>query len=181
MNRVRVLESGPHTPTQFFCEYPPPGPEHHRPITTSAGPPKRTQKSLRWKLVPIPLIVSVVETMPFRSWFKPLFQSEANCESIDMKWFFYSHANKSHVLHKSGFALGFGLRKSLNKNDRDQVLWARETEHPIETLVSLKPLDTATWLRSLLSKVHLVLKFRVFGTRKWPIIARLISLNKQDS
>ena len=25
--------------------------------------------------------------------------------------------------------------KSLNKNDRDQVLWARETEHPSQTLV----------------------------------------------
>ena len=23
INRVRVLGSGPHTPTQFFCEYPP--------------------------------------------------------------------------------------------------------------------------------------------------------------
>ena len=26
MNRVRVLGSGPHTPTQFFWEYPPPPP-----------------------------------------------------------------------------------------------------------------------------------------------------------
>ena len=25
INRVRVLGSGPHTPTQFFWEYPPPG------------------------------------------------------------------------------------------------------------------------------------------------------------
>ena len=29
-------------------------------------------------------------------------------------------------------------RKSLNKNDRDQVLWARETEHPTQTLVFTK-------------------------------------------
>ena len=28
--------------------------------------------------------------------------------------------------------------KSLNKNDRDQVLWAHETEHPIQTLVFTK-------------------------------------------
>ena len=26
-------------------------------------------------------------------------------------------------------------KKSFNKNDRDQVLWARETEHPTKTLV----------------------------------------------
>ena len=25
INKVRVLGSGPHTPTQFFGEYPPPG------------------------------------------------------------------------------------------------------------------------------------------------------------
>ena len=29
-------------------------------------------------------------------------------------------------------------RNSLNKNDRDQVLWARETEHPTQTLVFTK-------------------------------------------
>ena len=44
-------------------------------------------------------------------------------------------------------------RKSLNKNDRDQVLWARETEPPPKPLFSLKPLDATTWLRSLLPKV----------------------------
>ena len=43
------------------------------------------------------------------------------------------------------------FRKSLNNNDRDQVLWARKTKHP--TLFSLKPLDATTLLRSLLSKV----------------------------
>ena len=34
--------------------------EHHRPIITNACSPKRSQKSLRRKLVPIPLIVSGV-------------------------------------------------------------------------------------------------------------------------
>ena len=29
-------------------------------------------------------------------------------------------------------------RKSLNNNDRDQILWARETEHPTQTLVFTK-------------------------------------------
>ena len=28
--------------------------------------------------------------------------------------------------------------KSINNNDRDQVLWARETEHPTQTLVFTK-------------------------------------------
>ena len=40
-----------------------------------------------------------------------------------------------------------------NNNDRDQVLWARETEPPTKLLFSLKPLDATAWLRSLLSKV----------------------------
>ena len=35
---------------------------------------------------------------------KPLFQSEATCEAIDMKMFSYSQANKTHF-HKKGFAL----------------------------------------------------------------------------
>ena len=29
-------------------------------------------------------------------------------------------------------------RKSFNKNSRDQVLWARETKHPTQTLVFTK-------------------------------------------
>ena len=56
-------------------------------------------------------------------------------------------------------------RKSLNKNDWDQVLWARVTEHPTQNLVFTKPLDTTTWLRSLLSKVFhpcLMVPVRVF-------------------
>ena len=45
-------------------------------------------------------------------------------------------------------------RKSLNNNDRDQVLWAREPKHfPAKPLFSLEPLDATTWLRSFLSKV----------------------------
>ena len=35
---------------------------------------------------------------------KPLFQSEAKCEAIDMKMSFYSHANKTHF-HKKSFPL----------------------------------------------------------------------------
>ena len=34
---------------------------------------------------------------------KSLLQSGANCEAIDLKMMFYSHANKSHF-HKKGFA-----------------------------------------------------------------------------
>ena len=60
---------------------------------------------------------------PFPSYPKPLFQSEANCEAIDMKMIsvFYSRANKTyfHDLLPQGFT------------------------------------------------VSLVLKVRVFGTRKW--------------
>ena len=41
---------------------------------------------------------------------KPLFQSEAKCEDINiMKMSFYSHANKTHF-HNKGFALGLGLK-----------------------------------------------------------------------
>ena len=39
---------------------------------------------------------------PFLSCSKPLFQSEAKCEAIDMKMFLYSHANITHF-HKIGF------------------------------------------------------------------------------
>ena len=53
----------------------------------------------------------------FQSCPKPLFQSEAKCEAIDMKMISYSHANKTHF-HKKGFTLGlvvkvrvFGTRK----------------------------------------------------------------------
>ena len=48
---------------------------------------------------------------------KPLFQSEAECETIEVKMIFYSHANKTHF-HKKGFTLSlvwkvkiFGTRK----------------------------------------------------------------------
>ena len=40
-----------------------------------------------------------------------------------------------------------------NNNDRDQVLWACETEPPTKPLFSLKPLDATAWLGSLLTKV----------------------------
>ena len=54
---------------------------------------------------------------PFPSYGKPLFQSEAKCETIDMEMFFYSHVNEAHFL-KKGFARNvllkvrvFGCRK----------------------------------------------------------------------
>lgn len=54
---------------------------------------------------------------PFPSCAKPLFQSEANCETIDMKMFFYSRVNEAHF-HNKGFApnvvlkvRAFGSRK----------------------------------------------------------------------
>ena len=46
-----------------------------------------------------------ISNKPFPSCPKPLFQSEAKCETIDMKlWFFYSYANKT-PFHNKGFAL----------------------------------------------------------------------------
>ena len=50
------------------------------------------------------LNVNIIYNGPFLSWSKPLFQSEANCEAIDLKMSFYSHANETH-LHKKDFAL----------------------------------------------------------------------------
>jgi len=47
-------------------------------------------------------------TWPFRSFPKPLFQSEAKCEPI-MKMIFYSHASKTHF-PKKGFALRLVLK-----------------------------------------------------------------------
>ena len=47
---------------------------------------------------------------PSTSRLKPLFQSEAKCEDIDiMKMSFYSHASKTNF-HNKGFALGLGLK-----------------------------------------------------------------------
>ena len=46
---------------------------------------------------------------PFSSCLKPQFQCEAKCETIDVKIFFYSHSNKTH-LHKKGFALSLVLK-----------------------------------------------------------------------
>ena len=37
-------------------------------------------------------------------------------------------------------------RKSLDRNDRDQVLWASETEHPTQTLVFTNTAGRPTWL-----------------------------------
>ena len=46
---------------------------------------------------------------PFRSCPKPLFQSEAKCEAIDMKAIFYYHASKTHF-HKKVFVLSLVLK-----------------------------------------------------------------------
>ena len=46
---------------------------------------------------------------PFPCCSKPLFQSEAECEAIDMKIIFYSHANKTRF-HKKSFAFCLVLK-----------------------------------------------------------------------
>ena len=43
---------------------------------------------------------------------KPLLQSEAKCDEIDMKMIFYSHWNKTHF-HKNGFPLSLVLEVRL--------------------------------------------------------------------
>ena len=50
---------------------------------------------------------------PFPSYPKPLFQSEAKCEAIDIKMFFYSHSNKRHF-HKKGVELSLVFRNGQN-------------------------------------------------------------------
>ena len=47
-----------------------------------------------------------IKLFPSRT--KPLFQSEAKCEAIDMKITSYSHSNKTHFRRK-GFALSLVL------------------------------------------------------------------------
>ena len=46
---------------------------------------------------------------------------------------FKKHMLATHPAHFSAF-----LWKSFNRNDRDQVLWARETEHASQTVVFTK-------------------------------------------
>ena len=46
---------------------------------------------------------------PFLSCFKPVFQSKATCDAIDMKTIFYSHANETRF-QKEGFALSLVLK-----------------------------------------------------------------------
>ena len=46
---------------------------------------------------------------PFASCFKPLFQSEAKCEAIDLKMIFNFNAHKTHFPNK-GFALSLILK-----------------------------------------------------------------------
>ena len=58
----------------------------------------------------------------FLSCLKPLFHSKAKCKAIDIKIFFYFHANKTHFYNK-GFALRLLLR----------VRVSRTQEWPIES------------------------------------------------
>ena len=58
---------------------------------------------------------------------------------------YHEHARGWDLQHKSASKVGSWTslrwrerRKSLNKNVWDQVLWARETEHPTQTLVFTK-------------------------------------------
>ena len=68
----------------------------------------------------------------------------------------HQHGRSFIVLkHQYGRRDVMWKRKSLNKNGRDQVLWACETEHPQQTHVFTKPLVSQTWFRSLLSKAFL--------------------------
>ena len=55
----------------------------------------------------------------------------------------YHYLSRTNILKRSFSYRGAGCnglepRKSFNKNHRDQVLWARETEHPTQTLVFTK-------------------------------------------
>ena len=66
---------------------------------------------------------------------KPLFQSEAKCEAIEMEMMLYSHANETHFL-KKGFALSLVLkvRVSGTQNWLIDGLCVRPTldiEHPL--------------------------------------------------
>ena len=50
---------------------------------------------------------------PFSSCLKPLFQSEAKSEALDMKMNFYSQGHKTHFPHNKGFALSLTLTVSV--------------------------------------------------------------------
>ena len=54
-------------------------------------------------------VVAKTKNRPFRSCPKPLFQSEAKSEAIDMKAILYSHASKTHF-HKKVFVLSLVLK-----------------------------------------------------------------------
>ena len=61
-------------------------------------------------------------------------------------------------------------RKTLINNDHNQVFWARETEHPQQTIVQNENRWWATWFWSLLSKVFLL--WRIIKTTKGPLFPR---------
>ena len=54
-------------------------------------------------------MISGMKKGPLLTFPKPLFQSDAKCEAIDMKMAFHSHANKTHF-HEKGFALSLVLK-----------------------------------------------------------------------
>ena len=57
------------------------------------------------------LLITPIFNRSSTSRLKPLFQSEAKCEDIDMKMFLFS-CNKTHF-HNKGFALGLVLKMEL--------------------------------------------------------------------
>ena len=60
------------------------------------------------------LIVFVFRNSPFLGCLKPPFQSEAKCEAINMKmFFFYSHANIIHFHREKGFSFSLVLKVSV--------------------------------------------------------------------
>ena len=56
-------------------------------------------------------------------------------------------------LSNNGRQRDLKIWKTVNNNDHNQVFWARETEHPQQTIVLTKTRWSATWFWSLLSKV----------------------------
>ena len=67
--------------------------------------------------------------------------------------FFKSLINKKVDLFHLWGVQGHASHPPPYRPAKTRFSWARKTEHSPKPLFSLKPLDTTTWLRSLLSKV----------------------------
>ena len=59
---------------------------------------------------------------PFPSWTKPLFQSEAKCDSIGMKMIFYSHANKTPFESESFWTLEMTFLFIVSLKEKGRIL-----------------------------------------------------------